>query len=104
MNQTTSRTTSTSRVRRDRPPFICFIAGTKVLLENDDYKNIEDVVVGDRVLNSKGSYNTVRNLQHAIADGRKLVSINDGEFFFTEDHPIMTNNGWRVVNPEMAND
>ena len=104
VNQTTSRTTSTSRVRRDRPPFICFIAGTKVLLENDDYKNIEDVVVGDRVLNSKGSYNTVRNLQHAIADGRKLVSINDGEFFFTEDHPIMTNNGWRVVNPEMAND
>jgi hypothetical protein len=104
VNQTTSKFTSTSTIRENRPASICFIAGTKVLLENGDYKDIEHIVVGDRVLNSKGSYNTVIHLQHAIADGRKLVSINDGEFFFTEDHPIMTNNGWKVVNPEMAND
>jgi len=36
-------------------------------------------------------------------NGRKLGSINDGEYFFTEDHPLKTPTGWKSINSEMSN-
>jgi inosine-5'-monophosphate dehydrogenase len=38
----------------------CFAAGTRVLMANSTYKNIEDVVAGDRVINMYGEPVTVR--------------------------------------------
>jgi inosine-5'-monophosphate dehydrogenase len=39
----------------------CFAAGTRVLMANSTYENIEDVVAGDRVINMHGEPVTVRN-------------------------------------------
>ena len=30
------------------------------------------------------------------------LAINGGKHFFTEDHPVKTNNGWRAANADMA--
>ena len=39
----------------------CLAAGTRVLMANSTYKNIEDVGIGDRVINMHGEPVTVRN-------------------------------------------
>jgi len=82
--------------------FVCFIAGTQIIMEDHSLKNIEDVQVGDRVHRLDAGSNKVLDLQHTTTKGRRLVSINGEDHFFTEDHPIKTNNGWRAANADMA--
>lgn len=48
----------------------CFAAGTRVLMSNGLYKNIEDIVIGDRVINKDGNPVVVKN---AICTGTKKV-------------------------------
>jgi len=88
----------------------CFIAGTQVMMHEEGnnspqaFKNIEDVQVGDKVHRYDAQSNEVLELKNNIStNGRKLVSINGGEFFFTEDHPLKTTDGWKSVNSKMTN-
>ena len=78
----------------------CFIAGTKVLMADGTEKNIEDVVVGDVVKGHNGD-NTVIKLDWVTLGDRKLYTFNDSEhYFFTSEHPFMTEEGWKSVKPE----
>ena len=78
----------------------CFIAGTKVLMADGTDKNIEDVVVGDVVKGHNGD-NTVIKLDWVTLGDRKLYTFNDSEhYFFTSEHPFMTEEGWKSVKPE----
>jgi len=78
----------------------CFIAGTKVTMENGTTKNIEDVKVGDKVKGHKGN-NEVIKLDPTLLANRKLYSFNDNEhYFFTSEHPFMTEEGWKSIKPE----
>jgi inosine-5'-monophosphate dehydrogenase len=69
----------------------CFAAGTRILMANGSYKNIEDVVSGDRVINMIGQPVTVRAawctgvrevmaLRHVAAPGETVVT-PDHQFF-----------------------
>src|SRR5262249_1609209 len=69
----------------------CFAAGTRVLMANATYKNIEDVVEGDRVVNMHGEPVTVRRawctgvregmaIRHVAAPGETVVT-PDPNFF-----------------------
>ena len=81
----------------------CFVAGSKVTMGDYSLRNIEDVEVGNQVRRLDGGTNTVLKLQENIfTGGRKLGSINNGPYFFTEDHPINTNSGWRAINAKMS--
>ena len=83
----------------------CFIAGTKVIMDGHSEKNIEDVVVGDKVHRHDGGTNEVLKLQNlGTTGGRKLGSINGGDYFFTEDHPLKTPSGWKAINARMASE
>ena len=63
-------------------------------------KNIEDVVVGDEVKGENGT-NTVIKLDPVLLGDRKLYTFNDSEhYFFTSEHPFMTEQGWKSVKPE----
>jgi len=69
----------------------CFAAGTRILMSNGTYKNIENVVTGDRVINSEGKPRTVLN---AFSTGIKKVyklrnSISCGDTFVTADHKYL---------------
>ena len=112
VNETTS-TTSTlildqntgSRARRATVNGVCFVEGTKILMQDPSHseKNIEDVVVGDEVHRHDGGSNKVLKLQNTgTTGGRKLGSINGGDYFFTEDHPLKTPEGWKAINAKMA--
>ena len=78
----------------------CFIAGTKVTMADGTLKNIEDVKVGDKVKGHKEE-NTVIKLDPTLLADRKLYSFNDNEhYFFTSEHPFMTEEGWKSIKPE----
>jgi len=78
----------------------CFIAGTKVRMADGTDKNIEDVIVGDKVKGQNGN-NEVTALDPTLLADRKLYSFNDNEhYFFTSEHPFMTEEGWKSIKPE----
>jgi len=72
----------------------CFVAGSKVLLEDNTTKNIEDMQVGDTVIGKDGIVNAVKELRtHACTDA-PIYTIN-GELVTTSGHPILTTEGWK---------
>jgi IMP dehydrogenase/GMP reductase len=69
----------------------CFAAGTRILMSNATYKNIEDVVAGDRIINCDGKPKTVLD---SFSTGMKKVyklrsSISYKDTFVTEDHKYL---------------
>ena len=80
----------------------CFIAGTKVLMADGTLKNIEDVAVGDVVRGYRGSANKVLELDRVPLAGRKLYGFNGKAPFVTSEHPFLTADGWKVINPAGA--
>jgi hypothetical protein len=78
----------------------CFIAGTKITMADGTTKNIEDIIVGDKVKGYKGD-NEVIKLDPTLLGERKLYSFNNTEhYFFTSEHPFMTDKGWKSIKPE----
>jgi hypothetical protein len=79
----------------------CFIAGTKVLMQDGTEKPIEAVKKGEFVQGSERSNKVIKTLvlQH---DGW-LYSMNGSKYFVTQAHPFMTKGGvWKAFSPEAA--
>ena len=101
--------------------YTCFLAGTKITMEDGSYKNIEDIVVGDRVKsftlrygNSSYVSKSVTNIdhRHTLSDhaaGNHFVNDNtdsgyftfngDNDLRFSCEHPFLTKDGWKAVVP-----
>jgi hypothetical protein len=81
----------------------CFVAGTKILLANGSQKNIEDIVIGDKVLgyaNGKLAQETVLEVESPIRDHiYKLTFSDKSTLQLTNEHPLYTSNGWKSVSP-----
>ena len=82
------------------PPSSCFIGETLVLMANGDTKRIDTISEGDVVLGEKGTVNTVVDIEVPILGNRQLYAINDGPHFITSEHPVMTVDGWKSINPK----
>ena len=52
--------------------FPCFIAGTKVLTESG-YKNIEDVIISDKLMTHTGEYQNIINLQQKLYENENDI-------------------------------
>ncbi len=76
----------------------CFIAGTKVTMSDRSIKNIEDVKIGDEVLSQSG-VNKVLSYDRPTLGIRKLYSFNGGTAFVTSEHPFMSTDGWKSIDP-----
>tara|TARA_B100001564_G_C20647965_1_gene675374 strand:- start:105 stop:1991 length:1887 start_codon:yes stop_codon:yes gene_type:complete len=89
----------------------CFIAGTEVALDGGDYKNIEDIVVGDVVITynegtgkqeAKKVYETLSPIHddivtYTLADGSSITS--------TYDHPYYVESlELKSSNPDQTNE
>ena len=88
----------------------CFIAGTKITLENGDTKNIEDIEVGDIVLtynevSNLNEYNKVTDVYKPIHDDLVEYTLSDGKVITsTFDHPYYVNGlGLASYSPELTN-
>lgn len=81
----------------------CFPAGTKVLLADGTWKDIESVSVGDAVIDASGFGTTVIGLWRPKLDDRKLYSV-DGVLKVTGDHLFKTPGGWAAIEPALYNE
>ena len=75
----------------------CFIKGTQVTMADGSTKNIEEVKIGDKIRGNSG-INTVLGFHRPILEG-DLYSFNGGDYFVNDDHPFMTTDGWKSLNP-----
>ncbi|MDR3565595.1 MAG: hypothetical protein P4N59_29725 [Negativicutes bacterium] len=67
----------------------CFAPGTKVLMEEGNYKNIEDVVVGDRVVGLGGANNILDTYVVTLGPHAKVVTPRDTrDLKMSGQHPI----------------
>lgn len=82
----------------------CFVAGTKILMEDRSEKNIEDVKVGDRVMGYDGKKQigvVVKELDAPLRDHYYDVTLTDGTVIgVTDEHPLYTSEGWKSISPK----
>lgn len=88
----------------------CFVAGTRILLENGIAKNIEDVVVGEYVIsfdlkNNESKVSKVLNIFSKEVDKVVRYEFSDGNILTaTLDHPIFViGKGWSSYSSELSN-
>ena len=80
----------------------CFVAWTKVTMVDGSKKNIEDIEIWEKVLWSNWSINTVLWFHKPLLEGKQLWSINGWKYFVTSEHPFMTTEWWKSLNPELS--
>jgi hypothetical protein len=99
-----------ARVIAPAPPYqeigCCFLAGTKITMENGVLKDIKELEVGDRVasydISSKTmTVGTVEFIHNPIRSHINHVQFEDGKVLnVTSDHPLYTTEGWKSLDPE----
>jgi hypothetical protein len=65
-------------------------------------KNIQDVHIGESVLGNNGEVSMVRNIHKPLLGERKdnkVYAFNGGRYFVTAEHPFMTTEGWKAIDP-----
>lgn len=67
----------------------CFPAGTRILLADRSWKNVEDIVVGDVVMTPTGA-ESVLEVETPLLGDRAMVSFRDGSLYWTDDHAFWT--------------
>lgn len=81
------------------PAGTCFVKGTKVLMADKSWKNIEDIGYNEKVLGKDGSINKVIGFWRPLLNDRKLYRINN-EFTTTGDHLFLSENEqWTAIDP-----
>lgn len=78
----------------------CFDPEANVLMHDNSYKKIKDIVVGDLVKNQSNEINTVLQIETPIVGNRLMYKFNDRFAFVSEEHPLMTTEGWGAFNPD----
>lgn len=78
----------------------CFLAGTQVTMGDGTYKTIEDVLLNEKVAD-RSDRRAVEKVWKIPYKG-KVYGINGGRHFFTPNHPFLTVDGWKSLNPEMS--
>ena len=82
------------KIRGDRTDLLfyeefgCHAPGTKVLMANGRLKNVEDIVIGDKVMGDDGTLRTVIELHHGIDQMYKIIPKNGIEQIVNSNHII----------------
>jgi Hom_end-associated Hint len=76
----------------------CFIADTTVLMADGSSQSIQDIKVGDKLKAVDGT-NTVLSLIRPTLGHQDIYAINGQEAFFTANHPFLTTDGWKSLDP-----
>ena len=80
----------------------CFAAGSTVLMADGMHKAIEDIKVGELLMGSDGKPTRVAEydrpiMEHRDGDPQRLISINDKGYLMTNNHPVLTTDGWKAL-------
>ncbi len=77
----------------------CFTAGTLVLMADGTQRPIESLRAGDLVMAGDGTANRVVAVETPRLGNRLLYAIDGGEAFVTAEHPFLTAEGWKSIDP-----
>ena len=80
----------------------CFDPKALVYMADGTYKMIKDIVVGDKVVNSKGGVNTVIGIETPVLGTRLMYKFNNHWAFVSEEHPLLTTQGWAAFDPDSS--
>lgn len=76
----------------ERDNYTCFLPGTVVVTDNG-YKNIENIVEGNKVLNSGGFDKVVKILKNSVKENIiKIKSMGNFPLYVTKEHKILVHN------------
>ena len=78
----------------------CFDPNAKVLMKDGTWKKISEVKVGDQVMGVDHTVNNVVGTKTTIVADRKMIKIDGYDFYSTDDHLFLTNNGWKTWRPD----
>ncbi len=97
---TNSGTCSYQSIERDCGS--CFAAGSTVLMADGTHKAIEDIKIGEYLMGSDGKPTRVVEYDRPImeyrdGDPQRLISINDKGYLMTNNHPVLTTDGWKAL-------
>jgi hypothetical protein len=93
------------KVSHDVGKLFCFTENSNIYMSDNNAKQIKDICEGDIILGIGNTYNKVINIEKNETQDIILHSINNEEFMFTKDHPLMAiddSNGisWKSIDPE----
>lgn len=80
----------------------CFVAGTKILLDNGKEKPIEQLKVGDVLLGSGNTHNKIVKFDIMPKKDHLIYAFNGGRYFVTANHIFKTTTGWKAIDPAVA--
>jgi len=78
----------------------CFDEKALVTIADGTLIKISDIKIGEKVYNGNGGSNTVLGIESPVLANRSMISINGGWAFFSEEHPMLTTDGWACANPD----
>ncbi len=78
----------------------CFAAGTSILMADGSTRPIESIRLGDLVMGGNGGANRVVEIERPPLGPRRLYALNGGDAFVTAEHPFMTTEGWKAIDPD----
>lgn len=78
----------------------CFTAGTMILMADGSQRPIETIAAGDQVMGRRGRVNAVKACERTVLGDRRLYALNGGRLFVTAEHPFLTVEGWKALDPE----
>lgn len=99
------KNTSITEISFDGIDVHCLAKGTKILMADSSYKNIENIKEGDAIISYNerlAQYEKDIVLETAKAYHHKLYKIDfkdQSSITITDDHPIYQNNSWTSLNP-----
>ena len=72
----------------------CHGKGTKILMYDGSWKNVEDIVVGDKIMGDDGTVRNVLSLHRGIDDMYKIIPTKSKPFIVNGGHilPVISNN------------
>jgi hypothetical protein len=78
----------------------CFDPAALVTMSDGTLKKICEIEIGDLVANGTDGINTVIGIEAPVLGNRLMYSFNDNWAFVSEEHPIMTSEGWGAFDPD----
>jgi hypothetical protein len=78
----------------------CFDPEALVTMADGTQKKIKDIIIGDCVMNQNHDFNTVLGIETPTIRNRLMYKFNNTWAFVSEEHPLLTTNGWAAFNPE----
>jgi hypothetical protein len=80
----------------------CFVKGTLITLADNSKRAIEDIIIGDAILGLNGVNYVLGYDRPSLIDtfrAGNLYGFNGLEKFVTSEHPFMTKQGWKSIDP-----